>query len=66
MSAVGGSTEVFYKLDDIFQGIFLFYDWVGNNFNNLCLLLGFFGFAFWMYTQKKFNDKAKNNPNQIK
>jgi hypothetical protein len=60
------STDVFYALDDLFQSLFLFYDWVGNKFNDLLLLLGFVGFAIWMNYQRKFNEKAKNDPNQIK
>ncbi len=60
------STDVFYAIDDFLQWTYQFFDWVGNKLNYLFLALGFVGFAFWMMTQKKFNDKAANNPNQIK
>ncbi|MCE3296195.1 MAG: hypothetical protein K0R65_1909 [Crocinitomicaceae bacterium] len=60
------STDVFYAINDFLQWTYQFFDWVGNKFNYLLLALGFVGFAFWMYTQKKFNDKAANNPNQLK
>ena len=63
---LGGSSDVFYSLSDLFQTIFLFFDWVQNKFNTILLLLGFFGFAYWMNVQRKENLKAKNNPNQIK
>ncbi len=63
---LGGSSDVMYSLGDLFQTIFLFFDWVQNKFNTILLLLGFFGFAYWMNVQRKENLKAKNNPNQIK
>jgi hypothetical protein len=63
---LASSTEVFYGLDDMFQTIFLFFDWVQNKANNLFLFLGFFGFILWMNYQRKFNEKAKNDPSQIK
>jgi hypothetical protein len=63
---LASSTEVFYGLDDMFQTLFLFFDWVQNKANYLFLGLGFFGFFLWMNYQKKFNAKAENDPNQIK
>jgi hypothetical protein len=63
---LASSTEVFYGLDDMFQTMFLFFDWVQNKANNLFLFLGFFGFILWMNYQRKFNEKAKNDPSQIK
>ena len=60
------STNFFYALDDFFQSCFLFYDWVGNKFNYILLTLGFVGFIIWMNYQRKFNEKANNNPDQIK
>lgn len=60
------STDVFYKIDDICQYFLSFYDWVGNKANYLFLILGFVGFFMWMNFQRKFNDKAKNTPGQIK
>jgi hypothetical protein len=63
---LASSTEVFYGLDDMFQTIFLFFDWVQNKANYTFLLLGFVGFFMWFNFQRKFNAKAKNDPNQIK
>lgn len=60
------STTVFYALDDICQAAFLFYDNVGNLVNDALLLLGFVGFGIWMNYQRKYNQQAANNPDQIK
>jgi hypothetical protein len=60
------STDFFYNLDDMFQSMFLFFDWVGNKLNYTFLALGFVGFFMWMNFQRKFNEKAKNDPNQLK
>lgn len=63
---LASSTDVFYALGDFCQWIFLFYDWVGNKLNYTFLLLGFVGFIIWMNAQRKFNNKAKEDPTQIK
>ena len=60
------SADVFYGISDFLTWTYQFYDMVGNSLNNLFLFTGFFGFGFWMYWQKKFNDIAANNPDQIK
>jgi len=60
------STDVFYKIDDILQTTYLFFDWVQNKANYAFLILGFIGFFMWMNFQRKFNEKAKNTPGQIK
>jgi hypothetical protein len=39
---------------------------VGNMFNTAAIILGFVGLFFWLNTQKKFNAKALNNPDQLK
>jgi hypothetical protein len=59
------STDIIYAIGDLFQCAFLFYDAVGNLFNDTLLLLGFFGFFYWMNIQKKLNSKA-NVPVEIK
>ena len=41
------TTDIFYAIGDAFQFGFLFYDNVGNLFNDLLLILGFFGFFYW-------------------
>lgn len=58
----------------IFEGLGEFLLWttsilfenVGNIFNNAMIVLGFIGLFFWLNVQKKFNQEAKNNSNQIK
>jgi hypothetical protein len=59
------TTDIIYSIGDAFQCSFLFYDAVGNIFNNLLLILGFFGFFYWMNIQKKLNNEA-NVPVEIK
>ncbi|MFY7667884.1 MAG: hypothetical protein ACOVQG_04020 [Crocinitomicaceae bacterium] len=55
------TTDIFYAIGDAFQWAFLFYDNVGNIFNDILLLLGFFGFYYWMNIQRKLNAKAMVN-----
>ena len=58
----------------IFEGLGEFLLWttsilfenIGNLFNNAMIVLGFIGLFYWLNLQKKFNQEAKNNPNQIK
>jgi hypothetical protein len=59
------TTDIIYAIGDAFQFGFLFYDNVGNLFNDLLLILGFFGFFYWMNIQKKLNAKS-NVPVEIK
>jgi hypothetical protein len=59
------TTDIFYAIGDAFQWAFLFYDNVGNIFNDILLLLGFFGFYYWMNIQRKLNAKS-NVPVEIK
>ncbi|MBM3916829.1 MAG: hypothetical protein FJ349_04355 [Sphingomonadales bacterium] len=51
-------TDLVYKIGDTFQWSFGFYEFVQNYFNIFLILLGFFGFYFWMRTQKKLSDQA--------
>jgi hypothetical protein len=51
-------TDFVYKIGDTFQWSFGFYEIVQNYFNTLLILLGFFGFYYWMRTQKKLSDQA--------
>lgn len=39
---------------------------IGNLFNDAMIILGFIGLFYWLNMQKKFNQQAKNNPNQLK
>jgi hypothetical protein len=59
------TTDIIYSIGDSFQWAFLFYDAVGNIFNNLLLILGFFGFFYWMNIQKKLNSQS-NVPVEVK
>ena len=60
------SSDIFYKIGGLLQDSFVCFEAVGNIFNYSVIVLGFFGFLFWMNTQRKFNDKATKNPNQLK
>ncbi len=59
------STDIIYSIGDAFQWAFLLYDNIGNIFNDFLLLLGFFGFFYWMNIQKKLNGKS-NVPVEVK
>lgn len=58
----------------IFEGLGDFILWttemifenVGNMFNTACIILGFVGLFYWLNIQRKFNNEALNNPNQLK
>ncbi len=59
------STDFWWGLGELLNGAW-FYDNIGDIFNWSCIALGFFGFAYWMNWQAKFNKAAENNPDQIK
>ena len=58
------STDFFWGIADVFQMAFLFFDAVGNYFNYSLILLGFFGFYYWMNTQRKLSAKS-NVPSEV-
>jgi hypothetical protein len=58
-------TDFVYKIGDAFQWSFGFFENVQNYFNTALILLGFFGFYFWMRTQKRLSDQS-NVPVEIK
>jgi hypothetical protein len=58
-------TDFVYKIGDAFQWSFGFFEFVKNYFNTALILLGFFGFYFWMRTQKRLSDQS-NVPVEIK
>jgi hypothetical protein len=60
------SNVIFHGLQKMFEGSFLFFEFFQNTFNYLFIALGFFGLIYWLRWQKKFNEKAANNPDQIK
>lgn len=62
-----GSIKIFEATGAFLENtIFLMYDNIGNIFNYSCIVLGFFGLFFWLRKQKKFNQEAERNPNQLK
>lgn len=60
------STKVIYAISDLIRWTFGLYENVGNIFNYAVIVLGFVGLFYWLNCQKKFNEKAKNDPNQLK
>jgi len=60
------SSDVIYTIGDLLTASFKFFEVVGNVFNYSLIALGFFGFFYWMNIQKKLNDKASQDSNQIK
>ncbi|MBI1836009.1 MAG: hypothetical protein HYR91_01965 [Flavobacteriia bacterium] len=62
-----GSIKVFEAIDDFLQNyIYVIFDNIGDIFNYSCIVLGFFGLFYWLRYQKKFNDQAANDSNQLK
>lgn len=61
------STEFITGLGDfILWTTAILFENIGNLFNNGAIVLGFIGLFYWLNVQKKFNQAAKNNPNQLK
>jgi hypothetical protein len=62
------SSTVFYALGDFLQWTFipLQANVIGNIFNYSLIVLGFVGLFYWLNLQKKFNQQAKDNADQIK
>jgi hypothetical protein len=58
-------TDFVYKIGDTFQWAFGFFEMVQNYFNTALILLGFYGFYYWMTTQKRLSAKS-NVPVEIK
>jgi hypothetical protein len=56
-----GSSTIFYAIADFMNNIaFLPLEWVGNIFNNACIVLGFVGLFYWLNLQMKMTKKAKD------
>jgi hypothetical protein len=61
------STELITGLGDfILWTTAILFENIGNLFNNGAIVLGFIGLLYWLNVQKKFNQAAKNNSNQLK
>jgi hypothetical protein len=63
-----GSVTVFNAIGDFMNDyVFGLFNVEGTNYINLAfLLLGFVGLFYWLNWQRKFNERAKNNPDQRK
>lgn len=61
------SNVVFEALGDlIIWSTSMVFDNIGNLFNYSMIVLGFIGLFYWLNYQKKFNQEAENNPDQLK
>jgi hypothetical protein len=63
------SSDFFWGLGDLFQTVLmpLDADWgLTSLMNTGILLLGFVGLGIWLMKQKKYNDAAEADSNQLK
>jgi hypothetical protein len=63
------STDIFWGIGNFLETILtpLDADWgLTSIMNTGILLLGFVGLGVWLMKQKKFNDAADSDPNQLK
>lgn len=60
------STDIFWGIGDLMTMTFGIFEWIGNSFNYMLLGLGFVGLFYWLNWQRKFNQQAENNPDQLK
>jgi hypothetical protein len=58
--------EFFNGLGDIFLWTFQMFEMIGNSFNYTLIVLGFVGLFIWLNKQRKYNQEAENNPDQLK
>ena len=59
-------TDLFWGIGDLFTWTFGIFEVIGNSFNYTLLALGFVGLFYWLNWQRKFNEQAENNPDQLK
>lgn len=61
-------SNIFWGIGELLQSTFVLLqqDMIGNKFNYAMIVLGFIGLFYWLNWQRKFNEQAKNNPNQLK
>lgn len=61
-------SEIFWGIGDLLTWTFglLQQDAIGDKMNYAIIALGFIGLFYWLNWQRKFNNQAKDNPNQIK
>lgn len=60
------SSTIFYAIADAMQWTFQIFEFIGDYVNFAFIILGFIGLFIWLNKQKKFNDAAAKNPNQLK
>ncbi|MDG0973885.1 MAG: hypothetical protein P8O07_06960 [Crocinitomicaceae bacterium] len=62
------SSKVFFEGlgDFILWTTQILFENVGNMINTAVILLGFVGLFYWLNVQRKFNNEALNNPDQLK
>lgn len=61
------SSTIFYGLGTLFTDyLFIPFEMVGNIFNYSVIVLGFVGLFYWLNMQKKFNQQAADNKDQLK
>jgi hypothetical protein len=60
------SSTLFYTIADLAQFAFAPFEMIGDLVNYAFILLGFVGLVIWLTKQKKFNDSAASDPNQLK
>lgn len=61
--------DLFWGIGEAGENLLSIYDdnvFLTSFFNTTALLIGFFGLFYWLRHQVKFNEKAKNDPNQLK
>ena len=59
-------TDLFWGIGDLLTWTFGIFEVIGNSFNYTLLALGFVGLFYWLNWQRKFNEHAENNPDQLK
>lgn len=60
------STDIFWGIGDLMTWTFGIFEVIGNSFNYALLALGFVGLFYWLNWQRKFNQQAESNPDQLK
>ncbi|TNE97404.1 MAG: hypothetical protein EP322_06755 [Bacteroidetes bacterium] len=61
-------SEIFWGIGELLESTFVLLqqDMIGDMFNYAVIALGFVGLFYWLNWQRKFNEQAKNDPNQLK
>jgi hypothetical protein len=54
-------TEFIYATGDFLESTFTILPKIGNSFNYFVIVLGFVGLIYWLITQKRLSNKAREN-----